>query len=70
MDPLDVAGLVDGAGSEGKAVAVAGLRRKLDDLFAFEEVGPELVVHGVGGETGLGVGVIFREHVCRRKTER
>ena len=70
MDPLDVAGLVDGAGSERDAVAVTGLRGEGNQLLAFEEVGPELVVHGVGGETGLGVGVVFREHVCRRKTER
>ena len=64
MDPLDVAGLVVGAGSKWEVVADTGLRRERDELLAFEKMGPELVVHGVGGETGLGVGVVFREHVC------
>ena len=35
-----------------------------DELFAFEKMSPELVVCGVGGEAGLGVGVVIREHVC------
>ena len=69
-DPLDVTGLVDRAGSEGKGVAGTGLRCDLDQLLAIEEVGPELIVESVDGETGLGVGVVFGERICRRKTER
>ena len=69
MDPLDVAGLIVEAGSERKVVAGAGVRSKWDELVTLEEVGPELVIHGVGGETGLGVGVVV-VHICRGKTER
>ena len=64
MNPLDEPGLIDGAGSEGKIVTRAGLRCVRDELLAFEEVSPELVISGVEGEAGLGVGVVVCVLIC------
>ena len=64
MNPLDEPGLIDGAGSEGKIVTRAGLRCVRDELLAFEEVSPELVISGVEGEARLGVDVVICNLIC------
>ena len=64
MDPLDEADLIDGAGSERQIVAREGLRRVRDELLAFEEMSPELVIGGVEGEARLGVDVVVSSLIC------
>ena len=64
MDPLDVPGLVGGAGSERETVTRAGLRCKRDELLAFEEMSPELVISGVEGEARLGINVVVCNLIC------
>ena len=64
MDPLDEPGLVGRTGAEGKTVTRAGLRCERNELLAFEEVSPELVISGVEGEARLGVDVVICNLIC------
>ena len=40
------------------------MRRVRDELLAFEEMSPELVISGVEGEARLGVNIVVCNLIC------